>query len=91
MYDSGDHRGRYAQEFQAAGLRMITDLGHDCKVAFGILGDLVFMLAVTPWTIPGFSLDRDIDALLALEEECRTENGLELTESRFLLIAEKPK
>lgn len=91
MTDSGDHRGRYAQGFQTAGLRAVTDLGHDCKVAFGILGDFVFMLAVTPWTIPDFRLDRDIDSLLSLDKECRTENGLELTESRFLLIAEKPK
>jgi hypothetical protein len=34
-------------------------------------------------------LERDIDALLSLYGGCRTENGLELTESRYLLIAEK--
>jgi hypothetical protein len=49
------------------------------------------MLAVTPWTVPGFSLEGDIASLLSLDKECHTENGLELTESRFLLIAEKPK
>jgi len=90
MADAGDHRGRYAQGFQTARLKVVTNLEHDCKVAYGILGDFVFMLAVTPWTIPDFSLDRDIDALLSLDKEYRTKHGLELTESRFLLIAEKP-
>jgi SAM-dependent methyltransferase len=91
MTDPGDHRGRYAQGFQSAGLRVVSNLEHECKVAFGILGDFVFMLAVTPWTIPDFSLDRDVDSLISLDKQCRTDNGLELTESRFLLIAEKPK
>jgi SAM-dependent methyltransferase len=89
--DPGDHRGRYAKAFQAAGLKIGTNLSHDCKVAYATLGDFVFMLTVTPWTIPGFSLEGDIDSLLSLDSECHTENGLELTESRFLLIAYKPK
>jgi SAM-dependent methyltransferase len=90
MTDFGDHRGQYAQGFEAAGLRVVTNREHHCKIAFGVLGDFVFMLAVTPWAVPGFSLDRDADSLIALDKECRTENGLELTECRYLLIAEKP-
>ena len=89
--DSADLQGRYAEGFQAAGLKVLTNLSHDGKIAFGILGDFVFMLAVTPWTVPSFSLERDIDSLMELDRECRTENGLELTESRFLLISEKSK
>jgi SAM-dependent methyltransferase len=91
MTDLGNHRGQYVQGFQDAGLRVVTNLEHDCKVAFGILGDFVFMLAVTPWTIPEFGLERDIDSLVSLDEEYHTANGLELTESRFLVIADKPK
>lgn len=89
MTDFGDHRKRYAEGFEAEGLRISANLSHDYKVAYGELGDFVFMLAVTPWTVPGFTLERDIDALLSLCEGCRTENGLELTESRYLLIAQK--
>jgi len=88
--DFGDHRKRYAEGFAAAGLRIAANLSHDCRVAYSCLGEFVFMLAVTPWTLPGFSLERDIDGLLALEKDCRTGNGLELTESRYLLIADKP-
>lgn len=91
MIDFGDLRGQYADGFQAAGLKIITNLSYDCKVAYVTLGDFVFMLAVTPWTVPEFGLERDLDSLISLDEECRTENGLELTESRFLLIADKPK
>jgi SAM-dependent methyltransferase len=89
--DQGDHREQYAKGFQAAGLKIAANLKHDCKVPYATLGDFVFMLAVTPWTIPAFSLEGDIDSLLSLEKECGTQNGLELTESRFLLIAGKPK
>ena len=87
--DFGNHRKRYAEGFEAAGLRITANLDHDYNVAYSNLGELVFMLAVTPWTVPGFSLERDIEGLLALEKDCRTQNGLELTESRYLLIAHK--
>jgi SAM-dependent methyltransferase len=91
MTDPGDHRGQYAQGFQDAGLKIVTNLSHDYKVGYRTLGDFVFMLAVTPWTVPEFSLERDIDSLISLDEEYHTTNGLELTLSRFLIIANKPK
>jgi SAM-dependent methyltransferase len=87
----GNHRIRYAEQFEAERMEVIVNKSHDYRVAYRDLGDFVFMLAVTPWTIPGFSLERDIDSLLAMDHECRTKNGLELTESRYLLIARKPK
>ena len=91
MTDPGDHRGEYAQGFQDAGLKIVTNLSHNYKLAYRTLGDFVFMLAVTPWTVPGFSLERDIDSLISLDKEYHTANGLELTQSRFLIIADKPK
>ncbi len=48
------------------------------------------MLTVAPWTIPDFDIDRDLDALLAVERDCRTDEGLVLTESRYLIVVEKP-
>ena len=87
--DFGDIRGRYASGFEAAGLRVTRNEEHDYRVAYGELGELVFMLLVTPWTIPDFDVERDLDALLALEADCRTDDGLAMTWSRFLLVAEK--
>jgi hypothetical protein len=91
MADFGDLRGEYSRGFEAAGLNITTNITHESKVAFATLGDLVFMLTLTPWTIPEFGVERDIDALLALEADLMTEDGLVLTESRYLLVAEKPE
>ena len=88
--DFGDIRGDYALGFAEAGLVVTRNEEHDYRVVYEGLGLLVFMLLVTPWTIPDFDVERDIEALLALEAECSTEDGLVMTWSRFLLVAEKP-
>jgi SAM-dependent methyltransferase len=88
--DFGDLRAEYAAGFEAAGLTLRRNERHDYRVAYEGLGDLVYMLLVTPWTIPEFDVDRDLDALLDLKDECSTADGLVLTWSRFLLVAEKP-
>ena len=88
--DFGDIRGDYARGFLEAGLVLTRNEQHDYKIAYQELGLLVFMLLITPWTIPDFDVERDLDVLLALEEACTTEDGLVMTFSRFLLVAEKP-
>ena len=88
--DWGDVRGAYARGFITAGLEVTADQQHVYKVAFPSLSELVFMLTVAPWTIPEFDLDRDVGALLEIESDCQTSDGLVLTESRFLIVAEKP-
>ncbi len=89
--DFGDLRGEYARGFEGAGLRVARDEQHEYRVAFASLGEIVFMLLIAPWEIPHFDVEKDIDGLLQLEAAQLTERGLELTESRFLLVAEKPK
>jgi SAM-dependent methyltransferase len=89
MTDFGDIRGQYASGFESAGLTVTRDEAHDYKAAYGGLGEMVFMLLVTPWTIPDFDVERDLEALLTLEAECSTGDGLVMTWSRFLLVAEK--
>jgi hypothetical protein len=87
--DFGDIRGEYARGFEMAGLTVLRNEEHDYKVAYGSLGEMVFMLLVTPWTIPDFDVERDLDSLLTLEADCSTAEGLVMTWSRFLLVAEK--
>jgi len=89
MTDFGDLYGNYIRGFESAGLQIIRKNQHDYKVAYRDLGEIVFLLAISPWSFPGFSPEGDLDALLALESECLTEDGLVVTESRFLIIAEK--
>jgi SAM-dependent methyltransferase len=83
-------RDAYAGGFADAGLRLLLNQEHDYRVAYPSLSEVVFLLSVMPWEIPDFALDRDLDALLALEASCLTPDGLVLTESRFVLAAQKP-
>jgi hypothetical protein len=90
MLDFRNLRADYVKGFESAGLRVTTNLEHHHKVAYASLEDLVYLLAITPWTIPKFNLEDDLEALLSLESDYSSEEGLVLTESRFLIIAEKP-
>ena len=90
MTDFGDQFAEYSRGFTEAGLAVTVARQHDQRAAFRSLGDFVYMLGVAPWIIPEFTLERDGEALLALEAECLTEDGLVLTESRFVIVAEKP-
>ena len=54
------------------------------------LSDLVFMLLVAPWEAPGFDPERDVDTLIAIEDALRREEGIVLTEPRYLIRAHKP-
>jgi SAM-dependent methyltransferase len=87
-----DFRGlfdQYVEGLEAAGLR-VAGREHDYRVALESLGDVAYALAIMPWRVPDFDLERDLDALLALEAERTTPAGLVLTDSRFLIVAEKP-
>ena len=86
--DWGDHYGAYRRAFEAAGLTVHAQ-EHDWKVAYPTLGDLVFQMLVTPWEVPDFDPEREIDTLLAVEDTYATEEGIVLTEHRYLIVAEK--
>ena len=89
LHDWGDHVGGYSDELRALGFN-VTVHEHRERVACPSLGEFVYMLAVANWTIPDFDVERDIDALLALEQDCLTDEGFVVTEDRFLLTARKP-
>ena len=66
--DFGPKFDLYREGFLMAGLTIDRAETHDTPVACRSLGDLVYLLTVTPWTVPGFDLEADLDALLALEQ-----------------------
>ena len=69
---------------------MVQARTHEWKAAYRGLGDIVFLLGIAPWEIPDFDpLGRDLSALLAAEEAFSTDQGIVLTESRFLLEAKE--
>lgn len=87
--DFGDHRRRYAEEFRALGCEVETR-EHHRRVAYPSLGAFAYMLLTAPWYVPGFDIERDLDALIALEGDCSTADGLVLTDCRYLLTAHTP-
>lgn len=90
MTDFGQHFERYQDGFRASGLVITLAQTHEAPVAFRNLGEIVYMLTALPWEIPEFDVQRDIDALVALERELERPEGIVLTEGRYLIEAYKP-
>ena len=88
---SDDLFQRYKTGFEGAGLTVTVADSHDTPVAYHSLGDVVYMMTVVmpQWRAHDFDLERDLEALLALEQELTGEKGIVLTESRFVIQAAK--
>jgi SAM-dependent methyltransferase len=85
-----EHYVIYADAFCTAGWE-VRGRRHEQRVAFPDLGPIVFMLLITPWEAPDFDVERDLDALLAMEDALRTDDGIVLTHATYLLVAESPR
>lgn len=70
-----------------AGLVIEVAKRHEYPTAYSGVEDIAYLLTIAPWTVPEFDVERDLDALLALERDCTKSEGLVLTEARFLIIA----
>lgn len=84
-----DHDREYAGAFESLGYE-VEFRRHDFQIAFPWLASLVQFLVVAPWTVPEFSVERDIAALLRLERELSTLDGIAFSDGRYLLRARKP-
>jgi hypothetical protein len=73
---------------RAAGLA-VAAARHHRRVAFRTLGDLVHLLLLSPWWLPDFDPEWELDTLLAVEDALGTADCIILTESRYLLTAAK--
>jgi SAM-dependent methyltransferase len=89
MTDFGPHFERYQTGLQAAGLVIRRAERYAAPEAFRELGELVYMLTIAPWTISDFDLERDLDALLAVEELLSRPEGIVLTAGHYLIEAWK--
>lgn len=85
-----DHFNIYQRGFRDAGLVIDDARWHERRAAYATLGDVVFMMLVTPWDFPEFEPDREIDRLLAMKDALGAPDGIELTEMRYILRARKP-
>jgi SAM-dependent methyltransferase len=84
-----DHDTEYPAAFRSLGYE-VEFQRHDFEVAFPTLPALVHMLVVAPWTISDFAVERDIEALRALESDLSGPQGIVLADGRYLLRARKP-
>lgn len=84
-----DHYRIYAAQFEAAGMRIVRREHYSYRDAFGGLGDLVYWLTASPYRIEGFDVAADIEPLLAIERDLTTAEGIVLTDSRYIMLAEK--
>ena len=91
MQDFGLLLDRYVRGFQRAGMIVARAETRDIRVAYRGLGELVYLLCISPWTIPDFDpLGRDLVPLRRAEDRLTTTDGVALTESRFIIEARKP-
>ena len=88
--DFGPLFEEYQAGFSTAGLDVVRADTSETSVAFGSLGDVVYTLTAAPWTVPDFSLQRDMDALVAFERKNRQKDGILIPESRVVIEAKKP-
>ncbi len=91
MTNLGPHFELYQDGFRNGGLTVTRAETHDAQEAYRSLGEFVYMLVATPWTIPEFDVERDLDALLAFERSVTREHGLVLTNSHYVIEAHKPR
>jgi hypothetical protein len=89
--DFGDLFHTYQAGFEAVGMKIEDAREHETPGSYRSLGDFVFMLCIAPWTIPDFDpLDGDLEALLELERELTTKDGLVLSDGAYVIEARKP-
>jgi SAM-dependent methyltransferase len=84
-----DHYREYAGWFERHSYELALRR-HDYRVAWDTLGDVALHLLIAPWTLPDFDIERDLDALIALEAALTTPEGIVMHDGRYLLEARKP-
>ncbi|MCC6457337.1 MAG: methyltransferase domain-containing protein [Caldilineaceae bacterium] len=74
----------------AAGLELLQGADWRGKVIFQDVGALVYYLKAIPWLVPGFSVARDFDRLLLLQEKLEQEGELAYENMRYWVEARQP-
>ena len=81
--------GPYQEGFHRSGLRVLRADWHESKVAVATLDDVAYLLTAVPWVVRRFNLEGDLDTLLELERELTSDNGIVLTQTRYIIEALK--
>ncbi|WP_328534463.1 class I SAM-dependent methyltransferase [Micromonospora zamorensis] len=73
-----------------AGLRVVDLRRATLRATFSDIGAVVWFLRKVIWTVPGFTVDRYREELLALHERITTEGPFTAHAQRFLIEATRP-
>jgi SAM-dependent methyltransferase len=73
---------------EGAGLEVRTSESFEGTLRFHDVGAIVYFLRAVAWIVPGFSVARHRDRLLALQDRLDSGAPLAFTKRRFLLLAE---
>lgn len=90
MSDFGPHFQLYQNGLREGGLVIRHAEMHETLAAFRNLGEIAYMLTALPWEVPDFDVERDIEALVAMEKALRHPEGIVLTDGRYIIEAYKP-
>jgi hypothetical protein len=76
-------------QFAAAGCAVELAEEWSGKATFTDVGAVIYFLRAVPWLVDGFSVDRFLPQLEALQQRLERVGTLEFTENRFLLAAQR--
>lgn len=78
------------ERLAAAGLELLQGEDWRGNLAFADVGALVYYLKAIPWLVPGFSVERDFDRLLLLQERLEREGMLVFAYMHYWVEARQP-
>ncbi|QBD76131.1 class I SAM-dependent methyltransferase [Ktedonosporobacter rubrisoli] len=78
------------REMQEAGWHILEQREDTFTTRFYDVGAIVYYLKAIPWEIPGFSVERYFERLLAVRDLIEHEGPLDVAFHSFLIVARKP-
>jgi SAM-dependent methyltransferase len=76
---------RYVPRLVRAGLVQVEAQDWTGRLTFADVGAIVYYLTNVPWLVPGFAVDRHLDALLGLQRRLEGEGRLVFAARKYLL------
>lgn len=85
----GNHFTRYQSELEGAGAVIERAERAAQTLAYPSLRELIFIVAASAWMLPDLDVRRDYGRWLELARACTRQDGLHVTEVRYVLVARK--
>lgn len=80
---------RYIPLLAAAGLAIVNHEDWSGDLAFTDVGAIVYYLKAVPWLVPGFSVEKHLENLLALQRRLENEGKLVFAAKKYMIEARK--